>query len=117
VNVAPSPDLVDMSALRSIFNPENEAYRLPTRGSARRTAILRIPYKLGASTGPDGSFRMMVCPMAFGSASSSGSHISIYSINDSANISLSSCSRYQGPITTGIESFRVNSMSIKFDRT
>lgn len=66
-DTAPSPDMVDMRALASIFDPENEACRLPTRGSARRTATIRIPFKLNVITGTTGVFRAGICPMAFGS--------------------------------------------------
>lgn len=64
--VGSSPDLVDMKALQSIFNPENESCRMPARGTSRRTATLRIPYKLDIAVGSTGDFRLGIAPMAFG---------------------------------------------------
>jgi len=63
--VAPAPDLVDAKALACLLNPENEGYRVPTSGSARRTATMRVPYKLDAVTRADGSYRIAIFPFAF----------------------------------------------------
>jgi hypothetical protein len=111
-----SPELVDARALAALFNPENTAIRLPTRGSARRTATIRIPYKLDVDVGTTGTFRAAVSPLAFGSATQEASHI-FYTHNLDADVDVSTVARRAGPITTGIESFRINSMAIRFDRT
>lgn len=110
---------MDTAALASIINPENEAVRLPVRGTARRTAVLRIPYKIGLTTGASGDARVAIYPMAFGTSSGLGPHIAIYNVNDVSTIPLTDVSvdRYPGPITSGMESFRVNSIAIRFDRT
>jgi hypothetical protein len=114
-NVAPSPDMVDMKALASVINPENEACRIPTRGTARRTALISIPYKFNVAVGGTGDYRALIAPFAFGMSTGPAKHIGYYP--DDANRNYPDLAPLPGPITSGIISYRINSMSMRFDRT